>query len=152
MSDNTTLTVTDAVTWTSGDATVASVSNAPGSWGVTTMLKAGTTTVTATLLGSSGTATVTVGAQQLQTITVRPSDGTVVVGGQINFTATGTYDDGSSYDITQLVTWLAGMRTVAALSNVDGSRGQATGVSSGISSVDATYQGKTGTAKLTVAP
>ncbi len=152
MSDNTTLTVTDAVTWTSGDATVASVSNAPGSWGLTTMLKAGTTTVTATLLGSSGTATVAVGAQQLQTITVRPSDGTVVVGGQINFTATGTYDDGSSYDITQLVTWLAGMRTVAALSNVDGSRGQATGVSSGISTVDATYQGKTGTAKLTVAP
>jgi trimeric autotransporter adhesin len=59
-SDNSTLDLTSLVSWSSSDSTVATLSNASGSQGLATAVNPGSTTVTATLNGVSGTASVTV--------------------------------------------------------------------------------------------
>jgi hypothetical protein len=152
LSDGTSLSVTDVATWIASDPLVASVSNAPGSWGLLTSLKAGTSQVTANVLGVAGMATVTVGTQQLASILVEPATAQVAAGAQRTFIATGVYDDASRYDLTAFATWISSAPAVAAVSNVDGTRGQATGLAPGTANIDATFGGKTGSGKLTVGP
>ena len=59
-SDNSTQNLTTSVGWNTSDPTVAVISNANGSQGLTTGLKAGTTTITALLDTVSGTTDLTV--------------------------------------------------------------------------------------------
>jgi hypothetical protein len=58
--DNTVLDLTADVTWTSTNTTVASVSSGPASPGLVTALAPGTTSITATFDGMSGTTPLTV--------------------------------------------------------------------------------------------
>ena len=57
--DNSTADLTTQVSWTSSNTAVATVSNTSGSQGLTTGVNPGNTTITATLNGVSGTASVT---------------------------------------------------------------------------------------------
>ena len=59
-SDGSTQNVTALATWTSSDLAVATVSNTAGSQGLSTAIAAGTSTITATYTGVTGTATITV--------------------------------------------------------------------------------------------
>jgi hypothetical protein len=153
--DNTTGAVTGASTWTSSDPTVASVGTAGGTAGVATPIKAGTTTVTANYQGVSGTSVLTVSTAKLKSIAITPSPLSVVIGGHQQLTATGTWDDNSTRDITNNVTWLsssgdAGGDTIATVSNAAGSRGLFTAVSAGSVTITAAFQGVTGTLAGTV--
>jgi uncharacterized protein YjdB len=153
--DNTTGAVTGASTWTSSDPTVASVGTAGGTAGVATPIKAGTTTVTANYQGASGTSVLTVSTAKLKSIAITPSPLSVVIGGHQQLTATGTWDDNSTRDITNNVTWLsssgdAGGDTIATVSNAAGSRGLFTAVSAGSVTITAAFQGVTGTLAGTV--
>ena len=58
--------VTSSVTWSSSDNAVATVSNVPGSNGMASAISAGTTTITATSGGISGSSTLSVIAWTLQ--------------------------------------------------------------------------------------
>jgi hypothetical protein len=152
--DGTTSTVTGSATWTSADTTVASVSNGGGGGGastagVATPIKAGTSTITATFGGYSGTSLLTVGSGTLSSIAITPSPLSVAVGGHQQLTATGTYDDGTTQDLSGNVTWLS-TDTVATVSNATGSRGLLTAVSAGSATVSAKFQGITGTLTVTV--
>jgi len=152
--DGTTSTVTGSATWTSADTTVASVSNGGGGGGastagVATPIKAGTSTITATFGGYSGTSLLTVGSGTLSSIAITPSPLSVAVGGHQQLTATGTYDDGTTQDLSGNVTWLS-TDTVATVSNATGSRGLLTAVSAGSATVSAKFQGITGTLSVTV--
>jgi hypothetical protein len=71
------------------------------------------------------------------------------VGGHQQLTATGTYDDGTTQDLTGNVTWLS-TDSVATVSNATGSRGLLTAVSAGSATVSAKFQGITGTLTVTV--
>ena len=73
-------------------------------------------------------------AALLVSIAVTPVDAQVVVGGTQQFTATGSYDDSSTADITASVTWASDAGTVAS---VDDS-GLATGLSTGFAGISAT--------------
>jgi hypothetical protein len=153
--DNTTGAVTGASTWTSSDPTVASVGTAGGTAGVATPIKAGTTTVTANYQGVSGTSVLTVSTAKLKSIAITPSPLSIVIGGHQQLTATGTWDDNSTRDITNNVTWLsssgdAGGDTIATVSNAAGSRGLFTAVSAGSVTITAAFQGVTGTLAGTV--
>ena len=153
--DNTTGAVTGASTWTSSDPTVASVVTAGGTAGVATPIKAGTTTVTANYQGVSGTSVLTVSTAKLKAIAITPSPLSVVIGGHQQLTATGTWDDNSTRDITNNVTWLsssgdAGGDAIATVSNAAGSRGLFTAVSAGAVTVTAAFQGVSGTLAGTV--
>ncbi len=152
MTDNSTRDLTNTATWTSSDETVAAISNGIGSRGLATSLKAGPTTIKATVMGLSGQTTYTVGSQTLSTITIVPAMGSVAKGARLTFTATGNYSDGSTWPITLQATWISTTTTVATISNAAGSRGQATGVEVGTTSIEAHFQGKTGTTPLSVTP
>jgi hypothetical protein len=152
LSDGTSRDVTGTSTWTSSDATVVGVSNVGGSRGLATAIKPGTATITATAGGVSGTATYTVGAQTLTSIAVGPAMASLVVGTAQSFFATGTYSDGSMFEISDDVTWISTSTSVATVSNAAANRGLVTAVGTGSTTIEAHFQGKTGTSAVTVTP
>ena len=99
--DGSTASVTSTATWTTTPSSVATVS----SIGLATGEAAGTTTVTAAVGTISGTATLTVQTKALTSITVAPTNPNVAESGTLQFGATGTYNDGSTANVTSSVTW-----------------------------------------------
>ena len=93
--------ITSIATWTSSDPTVASVSSA----GDVTPLNAGSTNVTAALGGKQGAIAVTVSLGSPTQLTVTPANPTVGLGGTQQYTATVTYQGGSTANVTNQVTW-----------------------------------------------
>jgi trimeric autotransporter adhesin len=136
-SDGSVRDVTSQAAWASGANTIATVANAPGA-GAVTGVAVGMVGITATLGGVVGMASVSVVAATLQTITVTPANATVTAGLRSNYTATGTYSDGSTLDITSQVTWTTGDTTVATVSNVSGASGQLLARAMGMTTVSAT--------------
>src|SRR3989442_10432356 len=110
---------------------MATISNAGGSQGLATSVAAGTTTITATLGGVSGNTTLTVTAANLSTITVTPTAPSIANGTNRQFTATGTYSDFTTQDLTTQVTWSSSSTAVATISNAGRSQGLATSVAPG---------------------
>jgi len=135
-----------AVTWSSSDATVASVDQA----GVVTAVGPGNATVTATAQdgsGKSGTSTVSVTAPvvPVTSVTVAPSAASLAVGATTALTATVAPTDATN----QAVTWSSSDETVATVDQT----GVVTAVGPGNATVTATAQdgsGKTGAATVTV--
>ena len=76
---------------------------------------------------------------------------TLKVGATASFTAEGQYSDGSSYELTDLVTWISTMNGVATVSNAS-ARGLVTAVAAGNTTIEAHFQGQTGTSAVTVTP
>jgi len=150
LSDGSLRDVTGMSTWTSTDESIVAISNVGGTRGQATALASGTVTIQATAAGVSGTASFTVGTQTLTAIVVTPAMATLKVGMLNSYVAAGTYSDGSSYELTDDVTWISTMPGVATASNAI--KGLVTAVSAGTTSIEAHFQGKTGSASLTVTP
>lgn len=161
-SDGTNPDVTQSVTWSSSDTTIATVSNAAGTKGqVSTTAKTGSATITATdssvspnIVGSTG---ITVVAATLTTITVTataPSDGRLPLGYKLQYTANGHYADGTAngfnQDITKSVSWSVQNPLVASVSNSSGTQGVANGVATGSTTVIATLNSVTGNGNVIV--
>jgi uncharacterized protein YjdB len=160
-SDGTTRVLTSLVTWSVATTTVARISTA----GLLTAVHEGSTSVTATYLGVTGTATVTVTAPTLVQIVVTPITATLMVGDTQAYTATAVFSDGTTQNVTTTATWTSSDSTVATLTvNTGGGMGpggpggpgngppgvRATGVAAGTDTITATYMGETATATLTV--
>lgn len=113
-SDGTNQNVTNAQgsSWASSDSTIARIETRTSQQPVT-CLKAGTVTISETIGGITGTATLVCNAT-LASIAVKPATATVTVGTSQAFTATGTYTDGSSKDLTSSATWVSSDLTVAS--------------------------------------
>ena len=154
--NGTTQDLTSAVTWSSSAAAVASVSNAAGSRGVATALANGSTTINATFPGSgvSGSTGLTVTPAQLVSLVVTPGDPSLPLGLSQAFSATGTYTNGTTHDLTTAVTWSSSAPAVATISNAGGSRGAATALATGSTTINATFPGSgvSGSTGLTVTP
>ncbi len=148
--DNSTGDVTQQVTWSTADAGVLTVVATGANAGLATAQGAGSTTITATVGGVSGQTSVRVTVPTLTSITVSPATAAMIVGGTKLFTAQGSYSDGTTADLTDSVTWSSSSTTVLSLSNTTGTRGQATALAAGSANVQATFQGITGTAVVTV--
>jgi hypothetical protein len=84
----------------------------------------------------------------LTAIAITPTNPTIQVGGTEPFTATGTYSDSSTQNITSLVTWTSSNAAVASIS----AAGMASGVAGGTSTITATLGSVTNSTKLTVQP
>jgi trimeric autotransporter adhesin len=145
-SDASTQDLTAQVAWSSSDVQVAAVS----STGLVTMLKAGSARITATLLGLSGGSDATVTAVTLQGITISPPNGSVAAGYKVQLKATGSYSDGSSYDLTGRVLWSSSSPSVATVSNKQGNQGLVTGVATGTSTITAATGSVSGSATVSV--
>src|ERR1017187_9536007 len=101
----------------------------------------GSTTITATSGTVSGTTTLTVTPAVVTSITVAPANPSIAKGMTQQFTATGTYTDGTSANLTNSATWSSSNLGVAT---IDAS-GLASALAAGGSTISATYSGVTGT-------
>jgi trimeric autotransporter adhesin len=140
-STTTTQDITDIVTWSSSSVSVASITIS----GATTALKTGTTTITATLGTISGNTQLTVNVANLSSIAIQPGDTTIAEATTVQFSAVGTFSDGSTRNITNQVTWSSSNTAVATILN-----STATGVSSGDSTIMATLNSVSDSVTLTV--
>ncbi len=148
LSDGTTEDFTASATWTSSNTHVATIA---GTAGLASTLARGTTTITATLAGvTSNAATLTVVSAKLASITVTPSNPSIVIGLTRQFTATGTFTDGTSQVMTTAVTWSSSSTAVAFISNAFGTQGLATSTGTGSTTITATSGSISGSTVLTV--
>jgi uncharacterized protein YjdB len=141
-SDSTTQDITSAVVWTSGSTSVATMS----ATGLATGGTPGSSVITATWGSLSGSTTLTVTAATLQSIAVTPANPSITKGTPLQFTATGTYSDTTTKNITTSVTWTSGTPSVATIAP----SGLAAGVAAGASVITAAMPGVSGTTTLTV--
>jgi trimeric autotransporter adhesin len=149
-SDGTSRDVTAEVAWASTNDATATVSNAAGSAGAVTGVSAGDVTITATLMGVAGKASVTVVAATLKAIDLGPANASTTAGLRYSYTATGTYSDGSKIDVTAQVTWSTANTNVATISNVAGAEGQLLARAPGSTTVTATLGAVSGQTGVTV--
>jgi uncharacterized protein YjdB len=145
LSDGTSQDVTASAHWGVSNPLVALVSNLILNPGTATGLTAGTTQVTASIGGVTGSATLTVGAATVTGVTVNPPTVSIAQGVPTNLTATATYSDGSSADVTLSATWQSSSPSVAGVI-----LGLVTPLTVGSSTVSATLQGQTGSSAVTV--
>jgi uncharacterized repeat protein (TIGR01451 family) len=92
------------------------------------------------------TLTVIPASVTLQSLTVTPANPTLATHTTQTFLAIGTYNDGSTQNLSAAVTWSSSSTTVATIS----SSGVATGVSAGTSTISATLGNVAGSTALTV--
>jgi uncharacterized protein YjdB len=131
-----------SVTWSSLAPGVATVTSA----GLATAVGTGSTTISATSGGVTGSASLTVSAATLVSIAVTPANSSMAVGTTKQFTATGSYSDSSTQDITLSVLWSSSTAATATINN----QGTATSVATGTSTITATLGSVSGSTQLTV--
>ena len=132
------------VTWTTGNAAIATVSTAGV---VTGVAGGGPVTITATSEGQSGTAAVTVTLVPVASVTVVPAAATVLVG-QTTALADTTKDADGNVLTGRPVTWSTSNAALATVS----AAGVVTGVAAGGPvTITASSEGQTGSAAITVA-
>jgi trimeric autotransporter adhesin len=149
-SDGTTQNLTTTATWNSSSSGIATISNAAGSQGLATSAATGSTTITATLGSISGSTTLTVTPATLVSIAITPTNPSIAKGTGKQFTATGTYSDGTTQNLTTTATWSSSSSGIATISNAAGSQGLATSVAAGSTTIKATSAGISGSTTLTV--
>ena len=142
-SDGSTQAVTTGLSWASSSPTTAAVNAA----GIATGISPGQSTITVTYGTVTGTASLTVTPATLTGLVVVPTSPTVGINGNVQFTATGIFTDNSTQDLTSQATWNSSAANVALIS----SAGMATGLSTGTTTVTASYEGMSGSSTLTVA-
>ena len=141
-SDGTTQAVVAA--WTSATPAVATVAAATG---LATGASAGSAVISAAYSGKTASATLTVIPPALLSIAVTPVAPSVALGASQQFTANGTFSDGTTQAVA--ATWTSASPAVAT---VPAATGLATGASAGSAVISAAYGGKTASTTLTVTP
>lgn len=102
---------TSSVSWQSSAINVATVASS----GMVTAVAQGNANIIASSNGIQGQGTANVAAPVLQKIAVTPGSTTTPVGATQQFTATGTYSDSSTADITKSVKWSSSDPTVTTV-------------------------------------
>ena len=148
--DGSTQDLTQSGHWSSTAATVATISNTAGTAGLASTLGTGTTTIGISAGAVSATATLVVNPAALVSIAINPQSPTIALGTTQQFTATGTYTDGSTQDLTTVVTWSSSSATVAIVSNAVGSYGLATSSGQGTATISATSTSISASTTITV--
>jgi hypothetical protein len=143
----------------SGAATGTTTADSSGNYSLPNLLS-GSYTVTPSKLGvvftpasipvtiNNASATANFTAANLQSIGLTPANTTIQIGGTQQFTATGTYSDNSTQNITNQVTWSSSKTGVATVN----SSGLASGIAGGTSTITATLGSVSNSTTLTVQP
>ena len=136
--NNTTADVTSQVTWSTTLSSVATISSS----GLLTAGALGIATVQAQSGSVIASTTVTVTQKQVQSISIQPLTQTLSLSlgpTTVQFTATATYQDGSTADVTTIATWTSVPSSVLSIS----STGLATAATVGTATVTASSGGIT---------
>jgi len=143
-SDNSTHDLTRLVTWSSSTPSVGTITSA----GLATGVATGTTNITATLGSLSASSGLTVTPAVIVLVTVTPTNPSVPQGQTQQFTAIGTFSDGTKQNVTTSASWSSSSTGVATVS----STGLASGVFVGTTTIEAEMNGASGSGLLTVIP
>src|SRR5271165_5957224 len=139
-----------SVLWTSSNPAAAFVNTSPDSNGVVNAQTAGSTTITANAGGVGGSASITV--QSLVSLTISPANPTIPVGGAQQLTASGTFTDSSTQDLTSTVTWSSSSNSTVYVGNGGGQipSGYAMAANAGTATITATMGTTQATTSVTV--
>lgn len=140
--DGSTQNITSTITWSSLNTGIATIV----AGGLATGVGIGSATIQAASGGITGTKTLGVTAAALASISVTAANASIPKGTTDQFTATGTFTDGSMQNITRTVTWSSlntGIVTISA-------GGLATGVGIGSATIQAASGSITGTTTFSV--
>ena len=150
-SDNSTADFTSSVGWSSGNSTVATINSKSG---VAKSLTVGASVITATSGSVSGSATLNVTPPILRSVAITPNpvnygNGNIgivaTIGSNVQLTATGTYSDGTSQNVSTIANWTSDVPSVAS---VGLTTGLTNAVSTGFCTISATIGSITATAPL----
>jgi trimeric autotransporter adhesin len=138
------------VNWSSSDTSVAqfvSVNQLSG-------LKPGNVTITATLGSITALISFSITNATIQSITITPVNQTIPIGWHLQFTATGTFSDSSTQDISTVLTWSSDNSATAKFGAPGSSIGVLLGVTPGNANVSASFSfagvTRTGSTAVTV--
>ena len=145
-SDGSTSSNLSGLSWKSSKPNIAQVRGS----GLAHGKKAGTVTISATAAGIKGTTTLTVGTGTLTSVAITPLDSSVTLGNTQQFTATGSFNDGTTQDITLTTHWSSSSASVATIANAPSVGGLATTHGVGTTSIGANAKGVTASTTLTV--
>src|SRR5262249_38501040 len=148
--NRTTKDLTQSVTWLSGDTTVANVTNTPGTKGLASGAGSGLTTIKVKFKGKKGFTAFGVTKATLQSITIDPVNPVIAKSTTVQLSAFGNFSDGSSQDLTNLVSWSSGNGGVAQVSNTSPTKGLVTGQTAGSAPITAAFNGTQGSTTVTV--
>ena len=148
-SDGGTLDVTSLATWDSANTSVATV-NTSGL--ATAVASSGMTSIEAKYSGVLGVASFYATPAALQSIAITPANFTIATGGTHQYTATGTYSDGSTADLSSKVSWSAAtsFRTASTLVSVSSNGLVTANSTTGAALINASYQGVTASDNVNV--
>ncbi len=139
--DNSQKDITTMVEWTSSAPTVTIAAD-----GLATGVAVGTAEITATVGTLTASTTLAITAAELSELEIAPLAPHVPLATQLQLTATGTYTDGTTADLTAMVTWSSTTIATAAIA----AGGKVTGVEVGTSLVTASLGALSAQTTLTV--
>lgn len=122
-SDGSTLDLTSQVVWFSSGSEIAEISNADGSHGLATVLKAGKTDITASHGELSAKTVLEATDAVVRRIDITPADLSVPAGTTRQLAATAVYSDGRTQVVTAQVNWQSDTPSVATASNSASTKG-----------------------------
>jgi Bacterial Ig-like domain (group 2) len=141
-SDGSTKNLTGSVSWQSQNTNAATITTG----GMATAKAAGSSTIIATSGSVSGSTLLSVTSPTLVSIGVTPANPSIAKGKTEQFTATGTFSDNSTQNLTGSVTWTSQTATVVTIN----AGGLATAVAAGTSKIQAASGAISGSTALTV--
>lgn len=148
LTDATTSDVTSQATWASATPFVATLS----SGGLLSALNVGNATVTTRFMGFVAQRTVTVTSAVIDSLAISPNPLVLAKGRAGALTATATFTDGTTQDVTTQVTWQSSAPTVLSVSNASGQQGNVVALLEGPGTVSVSLSGLIGTGAFTVDP
>jgi hypothetical protein len=145
-SDSSTTSNLSGLSWKSSKPQIASIRSS----GVANGKKLGTATITASASGISGTTVLTVSNGTLSSIAITPAAPLVALGSPQQFTATGTFSDATTQDVTLNTHWSSSSSSVATIAN--GPNGAGLAITNGVGStaIGANAGGVTSSTTMTV--
>ncbi len=149
-SDSSNINLTQQVSWSSSNYAVAAISNSDGSRGLATAVSIGTASISAELNGISNATVFTVTPAELVFIEIEPANPKIQKTKSLQLKVYGHYTNSDKQDITQDAAWTSSNASVLTVSDTPGSKGLATGVAIGQSTVTASYAGLQGTTLVNV--
>ena len=138
-SDGTTQNLTNQVTWNIPATEIATVDSS----GKVQLLKAGSTTVTATSGVRSASRQINVSSATLNSISIAPSTLTIAAGYSRQLAGTAHYSDSTVKDVTQQVQWSVSNSSFASVGNAAGYQGMLQALAVGTINVTAALDGVT---------
>ena len=115
-SDQSSQDITGTVTWSSSNNSVASITVS----GLATGRNLGSVTITATSGSISGSTPATVNAADLASLAIQPGNVAIAQSTSQQFSAIGTFTDGSTHELTSQASWTSSDPTVAKIGSGNG--------------------------------